>query len=209
MPVKTELTSNSLENLYLWEISETNKTLIGLFCADGSALPPIQNPERLRHYLASRLLVRSVFPNQKLEKDAFGKPFIQGFSGHISLSHSGDMAGLLVSSTDACGLDIEVISERILRIAPRFCAPEELTHQDSASRHEAMHLIWGAKECMYKAYGRKEIDFRTQLRVAPFTVAEAGLLQGQLMLKDGTEHYHIAYRMREGYILLWTTRVSG
>lgn len=209
MSLTFEVTTNSSESLFLWDISETKEELINLYCADGSVLPAIQDPIRQRHFLASRLLVRSIFPNHKLEKDAFGKPFLAGFSGGISLSHSHNLAGLLVSPYGTCGLDLEVPESRILRIAPRFCAAEELAFQAPDTQKEALHIIWGAKECMYKAYGRKEVDFRAQLRVAPFTVAEEGLLNGRLMLPSETQHFRIAYRFYRDYVLLWTVRESG
>lgn len=171
--------------------------------------PAIQDPLRLRHFLASRLLVRNIFPEKTLEKDEFGKPYITGFNGGISLSHSHNLAGLLVSPHGTCGLDLEVPEDRILRIAPRFCAPEELAFQASDPQREALHIIWGAKECMYKAYGRKEIDFRAQLRVEPFTVAEEGMLHGRFLRHSETQHFRIAYRFYKAYVLLWTVRESG
>lgn len=209
MALISEITTNSSESLFLWDISETTQELIHLYCADGSEAPAIQDPIRLRHFLASRLLVRSIFPNQILEKDRFGKPFIKGLSGGISLSHSENLAGLLVSPSGTCGLDLEVPNPRILRLAPRFCAPEELAFHAPDAQMEALHIIWGAKECMYKAYGRKEIDFRAQLRVDPFTIAEEGLLSGRLLLPSETQHFRIAYRFYLAYVLLWTVRESG
>lgn len=209
MFLKSEITTYPSESLFLWDISESEEELKTLYCADGSSLPAIQDSARLKHFLASRMLVRRVFPGQVLNKDVFGKPYIRGFSGDISLSHSGDLAGLLVSTKGSCGLDLEVPGDRILRIAGRFCAPEELDFQEVATFRESLHIIWGAKECMYKAYGRKGIDFRTQLRVSPFVVSDKGTIHGTLTLAEVVQHFRISYHYYKSYILLWTEAESG
>lgn len=183
--------------------------LLELFCAHGAAPPEIQNPLRLRHFLASRLLVQHVFPGSELYKDAFGKPFIRGFNGYISLSHSGELAGLYVSTNGACGLDLEVVGTQITNIAERFCTPEELACTHEGSDETALHLIWGAKECMYKTYGKKGVDFRKQMRISPFVAAESGTLQGSLNMPDQESAFHIHYHRHGAYILLWTELPSG
>jgi phosphopantetheinyl transferase len=209
MPAHLEITNENAEMLYLWDISEDESVLEAEYCADGSSLPEIRDTGRRVHFLASRLLIRSCFPQYRLEKDAWGKPYLKGFGGHISLSHSGSLAGLLVSPQTPCGLDIELMDERVVRIAPRFCNKDELDFIQEGEKLEALHLIWGAKECMYKAYGRKEIDFRKHMRLAPFSVSDSGMLSGTLALPGGLTQYNIGYKKRGDYLLLWTAVASG
>lgn len=209
MPAHLEITNENAEMLYLWDISEDESVLEAEYCADGSSLPEIRDTGRRRHFLASRLLIRSYFSQYRLEKDAWGKPYLKGFGGHISLSHSGNLAGLLVSPQTPCGLDIELMDERVVRIAPRFCNKEELDFIQEGEKLEALHLIWGAKECMYKAYGRKEIDFRKHMRLEPFSVSDSGRLSGTLELPGGLTQYSIGYKKRGDYLLLWTALASG
>ncbi|MEY3984219.1 MAG: hypothetical protein RL160_1778 [Bacteroidota bacterium] len=209
MPIISEVTNYSAENLYLWRISEPTEYLIQLYGAQGAPPPPIQNPLRLRHFLASRLLVQQIFPGSELRKDDFGKPFIEDFNGHISLSHSGELAGLYVSMNGSCGLDIELVGKQINNIAQRFCTPEELKFVDDDNVEMGLHLIWGAKECMYKSYGRKGVDFRKHMSVSPFVVADSGILQGTLNMPDLESDFLIHYRKYGTYILLWTEILSG
>jgi phosphopantetheinyl transferase len=209
MPIISEITNYSAENLYLWRISEPTEYLMQLYAAQGVQPPPIQNPLRLRHFLASRLLVRQIFPGSELKKDDFGKPFIEEFNGHISLSHSGELAGLYVSMNGSCGLDIELVGKQINNIAQRFCNSEELEFVQEENVEMGLHLIWGAKECMYKSYGKKGVDFRKQMRISPFVVGESGILQGSINMPDLEAAFHIHYRKQGAYILLWTELPSG
>lgn len=209
MPIRSEITNNCAENLYLWDISEPTEVLLELFCIQGAPPPAIQNPERLRHFLASRLLVRQIFPGAELLKDEFGKPFIKDFQGHISLSHSGELAGLYVSGNRACGLDLEVVGTQIINIAPRFCNNEELEYARQGADETALHLIWGAKECMYKTYGKKGVDFRKHMRISPFVATDSGILHGSLAMPDLQADFQIHYRKQGAYILLWTELPSG
>lgn len=66
----------------------------------------------------------------------------------------------------AIGVDIESVRPQIEKIKSKFCRPEEL---EFCKTPIEMLLIWSAKEAMYKAYGRKAIDFREQMLVHRFT----------------------------------------
>jgi 4'-phosphopantetheinyl transferase EntD len=68
--------------------------------------------------------------------------------------------------TQPIGVDIESLRPQIEKIKSKFCRPEEL---EFAVTPVQTLLIWSAKEAMYKAYGKKEIDFREQMRVHSFT----------------------------------------
>ncbi len=71
-----------------------------------------------------------------------------------------------INPTQPLGVDIESLRPQIEKIKSKFCRPEEL---EFAITPVQSLLIWSAKEAMYKAYGKKEIDFREQMRVHAFT----------------------------------------
>ena len=97
-------------------------------------------------------------------KDEFGKPFIPDSDYHISISHSHEMAAVLASPI-SCGVDIQYPVEKIRRLVPKFCSSEELKETTRPDGLQTMHVIWGAKECIYKAYGRKAIDYRKHIAI--------------------------------------------
>ncbi|GEM_PF-426402 len=66
------------------------------------------------------------------------------------------------------GCDIQVLTEKMLRIAHKFLNEPEKSYVESRPKAEyldLLHLFWTAKESLYKAYGLKELDFRKNIFV--------------------------------------------
>ena len=106
-------------------------------------------------------------------KDEYGKPYLENSPYHISISHSHDMAAV-IAAPQRVGIDIQFIVEKIDRIAHKFMRPEELESLKASTRLEQLHIYWGAKESLYKAYGRRLLDFREHIAITPFSFKPAG-----------------------------------
>ena len=143
-------------------------------------------------------------PGCALVKDDKGKPHLSPATAHISISHSGQLAALYMSEAGSCGIDLEVLGDKVLRIEKKFCSAAESESLDRVSHREALHLIWGAKEALYKLYGRKEVDFRTQLFIEPFEPADSGHLFGHTRLPGLEARFRLGYRFFDGYCMVWT-----
>ena len=106
-----------------------------------------------------------------LGKNAFAKPFfLDQPERHCSLSHSHGIVGALLADR-ICGCDLQVLVEKMPRLAPKFLHPEEddfVRQHDPGAQFDLLHVFWTAKESLYKAYGLKELDFRAQLRIDAF-----------------------------------------
>ena len=66
------------------------------------------------------------------------------------------------------GCDIQVLTEKMPRIAHKFLNEPEKSYVESRPKSEhldLLHLFWTAKESLYKAYGLKELDFRKNIFV--------------------------------------------
>ncbi|MBP5628618.1 MAG: 4'-phosphopantetheinyl transferase superfamily protein [Bacteroidaceae bacterium] len=78
----------------------------------------------------------------------------------VSISHSKSHAALLLSSHRNIGVDIEQISERILRLADRIAQPDELPSnwQSLTPEQQARHLttLWTIKEALYKSLDHQD-----------------------------------------------------
>jgi len=95
------------------------------------------------------------------------------------------------NSEHQVGVDFERLRPQIEKIKSKFCRPEELEYahlikkqsdgsqpesaqpnfsqtEEQLTSPEKLLMIWSAKEAMYKAYGKKEIDFREQMKVHSF-----------------------------------------
>ena len=81
----------------------------------------------------------------------------------ISLSHSGSYVALvLCEGQHGIGVDLQIASDKLPQIAPRFMSPAELAHyhhlltaEEPQAAREWLYTVWGLKEAAYKAYPPK------------------------------------------------------
>lgn len=155
------------------------------------------SPRKRSEWLATReLLFRIAGLPERVEclYDDFGKPYLVGIDKHISVSHSSSWASAMVSDK-SCGVDIQVYSSTVERISERFLSDQDIsTTRTVENKLHQLHLIWGAKECMYKAYGKKKLEFRQHIFI---TSLDAGQCQGhgEIRFEDIHLSYDIYYRM--------------
>lgn len=160
-------------------------------------------PGRQKHYLASRLLLKQFHPDEKIVKDEFGKPHLAGSEGGISWSHSGNYAAFASCQHGPAGIDIETLGPRILKIENKFC-----NQKDKAVIHHTHHsnsllLIWGAKESIYKWYGKKEVDFRLHMTCGAFDMQQEGRFSAWLHLPQLKQEFIMEYMIFNGHIAVW------
>ena len=166
----------------VWQIAETEfffRENTPLSAAEAAELAPLKGPRRLE-WLAGRWLLHHLSGHEvrlPLAKDAFSKPFFPAESGlACSLSHSQGVVGALLwrpptPLPGGAGCDIQVLVEKMPRLAPKFLRPEEAEFVQQHSPRDQFvlqHIFWTAKESLYKAWGLKALDFRAHLRVEPF-----------------------------------------
>lgn len=124
------------------------------------------SPRKKSEWISSRELLFIIAGSQERTEciyDEFGKPFLLDSKKHISVSHSGEWSAAIICDR-SCGVDIQTYSPTIERIQNKFLAPGEI-YQTGRFTHTLhhLHLLWGAKESMYKAYGKKKLEFRQHI----------------------------------------------
>lgn len=195
-------------SLGVWRIDEEEGKLskqLALSDEESKQLALIKGQGRRREFLAARCLLHQLSGRQargNLVKDAHGKPYLAGSAFHVSISHTHQYSAA-VGHVQACGVDIQLFVAKINRIAPRFMSPRELVFLTDANRLIFQHLVWSAKEAMYKCYGLREIDFRQHLLVDLAGIPlEAGTTKGYLR-KDNISHsFRLDYRIFAGKYML-------
>ncbi len=86
----------------------------------------------------------------------------------FSITHTDRFAAAIVSTINSVGIDMEIISGKALKVAPRFLHPEEmslLAEVDNDMRNSRATLLWSVKETVYKWRGHQGVDFREQIRI--------------------------------------------
>jgi phosphopantetheinyl transferase len=179
---------------------------------------PAHGQRRLQH-LAGRFLLSQAdptFPYAGLRVNSHGRPYLEDGSRHFSISHSADMVAAVVSNDCGVGVDLEFITPRVLKVAPRFLGVEErhwLSEYPGLmdpitgafGGPEAMRvctLLWSAKEAAYKWLGIPGLDFAASIEIEPFTPVAEGKLKARFR-KDRKLSFRIGYRSFGDCWLTW------
>ena len=194
--------------LGLWRITETEDW----FLAQLDLTPPeleqarqFKSRRRLE-WLAARLLVHQMSGRDRREvmmKDDFGKPYLENSGYFLSISHSAYLAAAIAAPRPA-GIDVQRLVGKIDRLAHRFMGPEELASLEPATRLYHLHVYWGAKEALYKAYGRRRLDFREHIFITPFAYNPAGVrFHGRIAMDGFSADYDVRYEQHGEYVLVY------
>jgi 4'-phosphopantetheinyl transferase len=155
------------------------------------------SPRKRSEWLASRALLFQIagLPDRaQCLYDDFGKPYLLGIDKQISVSHSGLWCAAMISE-QSCGVDIQVYSDTVQRIADRFLTAGDLAQvQKSDDPFLTLHLLWGAKECVYKAYGKRKLGFREHIFISSIDT-EAGHGLGEISFEGLHLYYDIYFKM--------------
>ena len=145
-----------------------------------------------------------------LEYDAFGKPRLKNNGLYLSISHSGDYSAVITSKTGPVGIDIEHLKDRIYRIRERFLSGEEDRNIGEPNMLEKLYVAWGAKEALYKIYGKPEVDFQRDIFIESFDYLCGGKGQCTARMKtpEGLEAFDIFYERISDYMLVYALKME-
>ncbi len=219
MPLLRSCHPFALATFAVWQMEEEEaffRENLTLSAGETQELAGLKGNRR-QEWLAVRWLLHRISGHDlrlPLAKDAFSKPFFPASSGRAcSLSHSLGLVGALVAeqSGGALGCDLQVLVEKMTRLAPRFLnLPEKEFVEKHSTEHQfdLVHLFWTAKESLYKAYGIKELDFRQHIFVAPFDWDGRSAATTAAIIKND---YHQEFQlwmekneMADGRAYVWT-----
>ncbi len=177
--------------LGIWHIAEPES----FFTSEVPAQRSITHPHKRLQHLAGRYLLKTLFPDFPHQLIAIAdtrKPFLSNEAYHFSISHCGDYAAAVVSSTEQVGIDIEVPTATVEKIRRKFLHAEELAlleqfytpDSDVPNRSpwlRSLTTLWSAKEAVFKWYGRGGVDFSEHIRLEmhPQLHADTGKIKGQ------------------------------
>ncbi len=200
-----EIDSNT--SFAIWKIEESaDELLTQLQLKDHelSYLDTLNNGKRNMHWLSTRVLLRRMMDTDDYidcKVDSNGKPYLSNFPHHISLSHSYDYAAVMVSKNKAVGIDIELIKDKIERIAHKFLSKEELDFIQEKDRIDHFYVTWCAKEAIYKLHGKKNISFLEHIKLEPFEYIGAGSFEAVLNAGTLQRKFKVYYEKFDGYMI--------
>ncbi len=192
----------------IWHVEECEDQLANKII--GTPPAEITHANKKLEWLAARHLVLSLSNHLGLRyfgirKDAFGKPFLEKYSHHLSLSHSFPYVAAQIDHDQPVGIDLEQPKAKILKIAARIFSPIEL---GDAGTDVIKHTVyWCAKEVMYKIHGKGDVHFSNQLNIEPFLLQEEGSLKG-IISSDKKTSVSLDYRIEPDYVLVRTNKIN-
>ena len=115
MPIFFQQQINETTRLGIWKIEETAE----FFKANVPQHRDVTHPHKRLQHLAGRFLLQYLFPAFPYELVQIAdtrKPFLPNEEFHFSISHCGDYAAAIVSTSKSVGIDIEIPVEKIATI---------------------------------------------------------------------------------------------
>jgi 4'-phosphopantetheinyl transferase len=185
MPLHSVRALSPTTLLGLWHLTEPPEALWPLLPpAYRALLPPTAGPTRqaqwlgvrvLAHALTTQLLPAADETTLLIQNNGDGRPWLSGAPQplEISLSHSGEWAAAIVSTSGRAGIDIELVRDKARRLAGMFLSADELAAAAAlpeASALQRYSLLWSAKETLYKLAARPGLIFAEQLLLDVATI---------------------------------------
>ena len=164
MPFLKEFIINEKTKIKLWKVilgelspKKLNNEEIKLFKLKKSNLLKEQ-------FLAIRKILALENVNYKITYDINGKPWLTN-ENNISISHSHEIAALVLSNNRKIGLDVQLKESKILNIQNKFLNKFEKLNIGNNPSINILTMIWTSKESIYKAIGLKGISFSKNIKI--------------------------------------------
>ncbi len=211
MPLYNTLTVNPSIKAYLWQVTESEAELseeISLTPHCQNRMDGMKSELHRRAFLSIRhLMAEAGYVDKDLYYDEVGKPHLKD-GNKISITHSNHFTGIIVSSKEEVGIDIEMQREKILRIAHKFTPIEEystIANTDALIRK--LTIVWGAKEALYKIYAEPGLSFMHHIDVKDFSFEDDRTTAG-ILYKGVESFYEIEFFEFEGFTCVYAVQNS-
>jgi 4'-phosphopantetheinyl transferase len=176
MALYKTLTVSPTTKVLIWKIEESIEDLkkgISLTEKNTKRLDSMKSNLHQKGFLSIRHLLKEVgLTDADLIYDEHGKPHLNA-GRYISISHSFTFTAIIFSYETPVGIDIEKQREKILKIAHKFTQIEEYkTIANVDALISKLTIVWGAKESLYKIFGKKKLLFLHHIYIEDFKFAD-------------------------------------
>ena len=202
MALYKSLTVNKTTKVLIWKIEESiSKLQEGIVLSENSTtrLNSMKSELHQKGFVSIRHLLKEVgYTDADLIYDEYGKPHLKD-GKFISITHSYNFTAIIVSDDLHVGIDIEKQREKILKIAHKFTPFEEYkTIANVDALISKLTIVWGAKESLYKIYGKKKLLFLHHIYIEDFRFADEKTT-GEIRYNGENTAYNISFLEFEGF----------
>jgi len=171
MPFLKDFIINEKTKIKLWKViigelspKELNK--------DDKKLFKLKKNNLLKEqFLATRKTLSNENSDYIITYDLDGKPILNS-EFNISISHSYEIAALVISNNLKFGMDVQFKESKILNIQNKFLNEFEKINIGHDPSIDILTMIWTSKESIYKAIGLKGISFSENIKIDKVTVKD-------------------------------------
>ncbi len=225
MPLFYQHTINQTTKLGIWKIEEDENFFLQTVPLQQS----ITHPHKRLQHLAGRYLLQYLFPDFPYEEILIAdtrKPYLPNEQYHFSISHCGNYAAAIVSSNNRVGIDIEIPSEKVQRIAHKFIHENEMQWMEKFSvsgfrfpvnnpaeeqlqteNYKLQTILWSSKEAIFKWYSLGGVDFKEHMQLSGVIQKQNDSLKLPFMFyKEHSIQLNITARIFEEIVLSWIVK---
>ncbi len=172
MPLYKTIRVNDFTKVLVWKIDESLEDLtMGIKLTERSKkrVEAMKSVLHQKGFMSVRQLLKQAgYADADVFYDAFGKPHLKD-KNYLSITHSFTFTAIIISKKNPVGIDVEKQRDKIVKIAHKFTPIEEY---NTIANHEALvsklTVVWGAKESLYKIYGKKKLRFLHHIYIEDF-----------------------------------------
>ncbi|MCF6365992.1 MAG: 4'-phosphopantetheinyl transferase superfamily protein [Bacteroidales bacterium] len=151
------------------------------------------NERRKKEWLGVRLLLlRLLGFYSEIKYSKTGNPYIE-HDINISITHSKNILGIILSKNKDIGMDVEILSDKILRTAQKFITKEELLSFSEDDRLKKIYLNWCCKETLFKIKEHGGFDFKTNFKIIDSELQKSGQQKAIISFNNKIEHFNLNY----------------
>ena len=173
MPLYKTIRVNDFTKVLIWRIEESLDDLtvgIELTEPNQKRVDAMKSILHQKGFMSIRQLLKLAgYLDADVFYDEFGKPYLKD-NNYLSISHSFTFTAIIISKKNPVGIDVEKQRDKIVKIAHKFTPIEEYK---TIANHEALvsklTIVWGAKESLYKIYGKKKLQFLHHIYIDDFS----------------------------------------
>lgn len=194
--------------LGIWKFRENVSELQTIFQfteKEHKEFQQLKNDNRKREFLSVRILLEKMMDKKmEIHYNSYGKPEIKEPATHISISHSADVAVVLLSNINT-GIDVENIYRKTEKIASRFLSEKELEEIRTSKNPDLKRIVyWSAKEAAFKFSVLPEIEFRSHIVIKNFRLnKQGGFFYGALCKSLPPTHLAFRYIFHENNVIVY------
>ena len=185
--------------LGIWKINESLNQINDLNKIEKLNIDNRIHEKKFKEKVAATMVIKKICEYLKLnyygiKKNKAGKPFLIKNKSNISISHSYPYAVGLIDIENLCGVDIEKIREKVLKINKKFLNEDE--RKLAGNSKEINTIFWCCKEALFKASSNQNISYSDDINLKKIKEKIAGKIK--------EEKFNLSTQKIEDFIIAFT-----